>query len=168
MSNLIEKRLRHTKVYKKYSKTESYITKLLVSDSQAMIKIEPNYVFRGTLFRTQQLPVSSRVTQEFGEYIDDIPVASFKDIFAGKICEALNRQHPRDLFDLKLLLENEGITHDLRQAFVVYLACDSRPMNELLNPNRLDIAPAYRKEFYAMTKDSITLDELKAVRETLI
>jgi predicted nucleotidyltransferase component of viral defense system len=29
-----------------------------------------------------------------------MPVVSFADLFAGKIVAALDRQHPRDLFDV--------------------------------------------------------------------
>jgi hypothetical protein len=34
---------------------------------------------------------------------------------------ALDRQHPCDLFDIHFLLQNEGITTGIRQAFLVYL-----------------------------------------------
>ncbi len=33
----------------------------------------------------------------------------------------LDRQHPRDLFDVFLLMNSEGITNDLRKAVIVYL-----------------------------------------------
>lgn len=35
----------------------------------------------------------------------EVPVLSFADLYGGKICAALDRQHPRDLFDIKLLSE---------------------------------------------------------------
>lgn len=108
------------------------------------------------------------VTQQFGEFIDEIPIASFYDTFAGKICATLNRQHPRDLFDIKLLFENEGISDLLRQTFIVYLACDSRPINELLNPNRLDITSLYAREFQDMVVEPVSFNELIDVRERLI
>ena len=60
------------------------------------------------------------------------------------------------------------MTNTLRQTFVVYLACDSRPMNELLNPNRLDISSLYVKEFNRMTTEPVLLDDLIYVREKLI
>ena len=37
-------------------------------------------------------------------------VLSFEDLFAGKMIAALDRQNPRDLFDIHGLLTNEGLT----------------------------------------------------------
>ncbi|WP_456640523.1 nucleotidyl transferase AbiEii/AbiGii toxin family protein [Bradyrhizobium sp. USDA 10063] len=47
---------------------------------------------------------------------------------------ALYRQHPRDLFDVRDLLTNEGISDDLRRAFIVYLISHDRPISELVVP----------------------------------
>ena len=84
-----------------------------------------------------------------------------------KICAALNRQHPRDLFDIKLLLNSDGINADTCKAFVCYVACDSRPISELLNPNRLDISEMYEKEFEGMATIPMELAELLDAREAL-
>ncbi len=65
----------------------------------------------------------------------EIPVLSFADLYGGKICAALDRQHPRDLFDIKLLSEARGLNEEVSQAFVIYLASHNRPMSELLSPN---------------------------------
>jgi hypothetical protein len=69
----------------------------------------------------------------------------------------LDRQHPRDLFDVHLLLRNEGITDDIRRAFVVYLASHDRPMHELLNPTPKNIRRIYENEFAGMTVDPVAL-----------
>ncbi len=163
----IIKRISNVKLNKKLSKNKEHITKLMISNGKSIVKIEPNFIFRGAVIGINKLPISKKITQEFGEFIDDIPIASFNDIYAGKICAALNRQHPRDLFDIKLLFENEGITDLLRQTFVVYLACDSRPIHELLDPNFLDIASLYIKEFKNMTIEPVSLDELITTRRKL-
>jgi hypothetical protein len=55
----------------------------------------------------------------------------------GKIVAALDRQHPRDLFEVRDLLANEGIDETLRKAFIVYLLSHNRPMAELIAPQRL-------------------------------
>ncbi len=93
---------------------------------------------------------------------------SFEDVYAGKICAALDRQHPRDFYDVKLLLENEGISDNLRKTFIVYLISSNRPIVELLNPNRIDIADVFEQEFSGMTNDNVTIDELLKSRENLI
>lgn len=90
------------------------------------------------------------------------------DLYAGKICAALDRQHPRDLFDIKDLLENEGITDDIRQAFIIYMISHARPISEILNPIRKDISQIYMGEFANMTEQKITLAELEDTREKLI
>ncbi len=71
----------------------------------------------------------------------------FQKRVKDEICAALDRQHPRDLFDVKLLLDNEGITDKIRTAFIVYLISHNRPMNELLNPTFQDISHQYTSEF---------------------
>jgi len=144
------------------------VTKIIISDKKSIFKLEPNFIFRGTLFKKEKLLISQKAIEEFGHFIDEIPVASFNDVFAGKICAALKRQHPRDLFDVKLLLENEGINDTLRKTVVVYLASDAKPINELLNPNYLNITSLYEKEFNHMTAKPIAFDELMATRKNLI
>jgi predicted nucleotidyltransferase component of viral defense system len=62
------------------------------------------------------MEVVEEVEQEFG-YVE-MQVASLPDLFAGKICATLDRQHPRYLFDVKFLLENEGLTENLRKTFL--------------------------------------------------
>ncbi len=64
----------------------------------------------------------------------EIPVASLEDVYGGKLVAAMDRQHPRDLFDIMQLLAHEGITAGIRRAFVVYLASHNRPVHEVLFP----------------------------------
>ena len=66
-------------------------------------------------------------------------VVSLPDLFGGKLCAALDRQHPRDLFAVHGLFQHEGLTDDIRRPFVVFLASHDRPMNELLTPNRKEL-----------------------------
>lgn len=90
------------------------------------------------------------------------------DLYGGKLCAALDRQHPRDLFDVKVLLENEGITDEIRKAFIVYLVSHDRPISELLDPARKDFRRIYENEFAGMTVEEVEYDDLIAARETLI
>lgn len=164
----IKDKIQDIKITKQLSKNKEHITKLMVNDGKSIIKIEPNHIFRGTIYESAKLNINDKVTQQFGNFIDAIPIASFNDVYAGKICAALNRQHPRDLFDIKLLFENEGISEQLRKTFVLYLACDSRPINELLDPNLLNISNLYENEFHDMASLFVSLPELLDVREKLI
>ena len=80
---------------------------------------------------------------------------------------ALDRQHPRDLFDVKLLYENEGLTEDLFRVFMVYVASSGRPMHELLAPAEPPFTEAYHAEFTGMTRDHVSLEELDQTRQRL-
>ena len=112
--------------------------------------MEPNLVLRGSVYSPIQAKLCKKAENEF-ELSVSTKVLSTADIYGGKICAALDRQHPRDFFDLKLLLENEGLTDEIRRAFVVYLASHDRPMHELLKPKWKDIKAVFEKEFKGMT-----------------
>lgn len=147
-------------------KKGEFISKIDVQSKHAQIKIEPNFVFRGTIHPIREIEVQPKVS-EILERTVKMQVISFEDLYAGKICATLNRQHPRDLFDMKLLLENEGLSDETRKAFVVYLASDSRPINELLNPNLHDFSLNYKSEFSGMTDIDIGTEELMSIRDYL-
>lgn len=92
----------------------------------------------------------------------------FADLYAGKIVAALDRQHPRDLFDIRDLLANEGVDDRLRKAFLVYLVSHNRPMAEVLAPQRLDISAEYKRGFVGMVDRPVSLADLVKAREDLI
>jgi Nucleotidyl transferase AbiEii toxin, Type IV TA system len=96
-----------------------------------------------------------------------IPVVSLEDVYGGKLVAAMDRQHPRDLFDVMQLFVNEGITPEIRRAFVVYLACHHRPVHEVLFPAQRDLAQAYEGTFRGMTMDPVALDSLLATRDRM-
>ena len=90
------------------------------------------------------------------------------DLYGGKLCAALDRQHPRDLFDVKILMENEGITDKIRTAFIIYPASHDRPMSELLEPKLKDFRPVFEQEFAGMAAVTVEHDERVTVRDRLI
>ncbi len=145
---------------------ENTVTKLLIQSGNTQTKIEVTPVLRGCVYDPQVRTVSRSVEEKIG--FAEILVGSFPDLYGGKIVAALDRQHPRDLFDVRDLFANEGITEDIRRAFIVYLISHDRPMAEVLAPTRLDIEPEYRTNFQGMTQEPIALDELLAARERLI
>lgn len=93
---------------------------------------------------------------------------SFADLYGSKICAALDRQHPRDLFDVHFLLKNEGITEKIRKAFIVYLISHPRPIVELLNPNQQNISDVYHQEFKGMVFEQVSLSDLTQTQNFLI
>ncbi|HEX2869308.1 MAG TPA: nucleotidyl transferase AbiEii/AbiGii toxin family protein [Ignavibacteriales bacterium] len=140
---------------------------LIVSSENAIVKVEPNTTIRGSVYPPGMLKLCSKAEELF-ELSLKVRSLSSEELYAGKICAALDRQHPRDLFDIKLLLENEGITDRLRKAFIVYLISHPRPIEEVLNPNRIDIRDVFAREFKGMTSEDIKLEELLEVRERLV
>jgi len=147
-------------------KGEAGITRLNVRADGAQMKIEVTPVLRGCVYEPETRSVSARVEDEFG--FAEIQVVSFPDLYAGKLVAALDRQHPRDLFDVRDLLANEGISDELRRAFIVYLVSANRPFAELLDPARLDIAEEFARGFDGMTDMPVTVDKLVQAREDLI
>ncbi len=95
-------------------------------------------------------------------------LVSFADLYAGKLVAALDRQHPRDLFDVRDLLANGGIDDALRQTFIVYLLSLDRPMSEVLAPHRKDISQEFMHGFAGMTDKQVSISELVGAREALI
>jgi len=93
---------------------------------------------------------------------------SFEDLYGGKIVAALDRQHPRDLFDVKLLFENEGLTDGVRKAFIVYLISHNRSLMEVLNPGLQDIKTIFESDFVGMTNENVKLYDLLDARAKLI
>jgi predicted nucleotidyltransferase component of viral defense system len=147
-------------------KGERCITRLDVRLDGAQVKIEVTPVLRGCVYDPELRSVSARVEEEFG--FGEIQVVSFADLYAGKIIAALDRQHPRDLFDVRDLLAHEGINDELRRAFIVYLVSSNRPFAELLAPTRIDIAQEFARGFDGMTDTRVTVDDLIGAREQLI
>jgi len=143
------------------------VIRLLVSTGSTRIKIEPNEVIRGSVFPAEERDLTSRAEELF-ELAVTARTLSLADLYGGKICAALDRQHPRDLFDIKILLDNEGITDQIRKAFVVYLASHDRPIHELLDPKRKDVKRIYEQEFAGMPIEEIAYRDLMAARETLV
>ena len=141
-------------------------TKLNIRSGATMVKIETSPVLRGTVFDPQIMTVSDRVQERFG--YAEMNVVAFDDLYAGKIAAALDRQHPRDLFDIRFLLANEGVTDRLFTAFVIYLISHNRPPDELLAPHLLPLEALYHGEYAGMTLENVSLAELHEARSTLI
>lgn len=151
-------------IRKHYS--DGQVIRATVEAPEATIKIEPNTIFRGCVFPTLNRDLVDTAQQRFGLYVR-VRTLSTADLYGGKLCAALDRQHPRDLFDVNVLMETDGITPEIRRAFVVYLAGHNRPMNELLAPHLKDISDLFHVHFQGMTREEVSLDSLTAVQRQL-
>ena len=154
-------------IEEKTEKPSNFTTKLFVKRQNAIVKIEPNQVIRGALFDCEEKDICKKAEDIFEKFVT-IKTLSFAELYGSKICAALDRQHPRDIFDIMLLLQNEGITSEVRKAFLVYLISHNRPISEFLSPNFKDMKQVFEKEFSGMTSFEVKCEELESVRETLV
>jgi len=166
MAARIEAGLPRSRVQLSILSREGAVTKVFVSADGSQIKIEVTPVSRGCVYPPERRVVTDRVEEAFG--YAEVPVVSFPDLYAGKAVAALDRQHPRDLFDIRDLLANEGISDDLRRAFIVYILSHNRPMAEVLVPQLKDLRQEYETGFIGMTTEPVALEELYAARDELV
>ena len=167
IAGAIKKAIAGTRIQETRTHASNRVTRLTVAVGATRIKIEPNEVIRGAVYPAEDRDLTPHAEDLF-ELSVTAQTLSLADLYGGKLCAALDRQHPRDLFDVKLLLDNEGITQEIRKAFVVYLACHDRPMHELLVPKPKNIRRIFENEFAGLTVDEVTYDELIAARDTLV
>lgn len=124
--------------------------KLLVQRARTQIKIEVNPTLRGHLLPTRALSTVPRVEELFEAFVE-MTVVSHGELYGGKLCAALDRQHPRDLFDVRGLLDAEGITDDVRHGLIAGLTGHNRPISDLLSGRMQDRQAAFTAEFAGMT-----------------
>ena len=141
--------------------------KLQVSSPKAQIKVEVNSTGRGTLAEPQKMILCERAQTDFDVFVA-MNVVPFGQLFGGKICAALDRQHPRDLFDVKYLLDNEGFTEEVKQGFILGLISSGRPLHEIIRPNFLDQRATMVNHFEGMSADPFSYEDFEAYREKLV
>ncbi|MFT0849946.1 nucleotidyl transferase AbiEii/AbiGii toxin family protein [Achromobacter sp. F4_2707] len=143
------------------------VTRLVASRGRARVQIETTPVMRGTVHPVRNMVVRPRVEEIFG--FASVQVLSFADLYAGKLAAALSRQHPRDLFDVGLLLEDERTDQLLWRTFLVYLTCSPKPAWEMLAPRvPTDFAAIFDAHFKGMTAEPVEAEALLDVHERLL
>jgi len=168
ISDAIKRSLPEVSIAPKRNPESNTVSGLIVNKKGITVKIEPNLIVRGAVCGTESRELSSKAQRLF-ERSSYVETLSFADLYGGKICAALTRQHPRDLFDIKVLFENEGLTEQIRKAFIVYLISHPRPINEVLNPGLQDLTNIFELEFkHMLIERQVTLKELMDVRKELI
>ena len=143
------------------------VCKLQLDERGVMIKIEVNMVGRGLIGEATKAPLCDAAQEQFDVFCA-MPLVSLGQLYGGKICAAIDRQHPRDLFDVKLLLDNEGFTDEIKRGFLFGLVSSNRPTFELLNPHLLDQRMAFENQFEGMSAIEFSYDEYEATRLQLI
>ena len=167
ISGNISKSIKDTKVKESRNAKTGKLEKLIVSQPGAQIKIEPNPVIRGSVYPCSEMTLTQSAI-DFFEMEIFTKTLSVADLYGGKLVAALDRQHPRDLFDTKLLFETGGITDEIRKAFIVYLASHARPIHEVITPTLLDKENEFEQEFVGMTEIPFSYQDFTTIRDKLI
>ncbi len=166
ISTAIERYIAGASVKASFLKGTGKRCNLLVWQEEISVKIEVTPVFRGSVYPAEFGELSARARAAFG--FARVNLLSFEDLYAGKLCAALDRQHPRDLYDVQLLLDNEGINDRMKNAFLVYLMGHNRPMSELLEPIPQEIGSLYRAEFEGMTYEPVSIERLEKTLNKMV
>ena len=142
-------------------------SKLMVIGPLAEVKVEVNEVFRGTLLPLQQRPLSPATEKEFAQAVT-LPLLATAELYGSKLVAAMDRQHPRDLFDVLVLYNDTGLTPEIVDCFVAYLAGNNRPVHEVLMPRLHPLDATFANQFNGMSRDEVNLETLEQVRARLV
>jgi predicted nucleotidyltransferase component of viral defense system len=141
-------------------------TKLVVENARSQVKVEVNVVFRGTVLPPERHSLTARTADMFSAELE-APLLATAELYGSKLVAAMDRQHPRDLFDVWQMFEAGDFSDDVVECFVVYLAGHNRPTHEVLFGNEKSIAAEYRNTFVGMTTEPVELATLEAARMRL-
>jgi len=133
--------------------------KLLVADRDSQIKVEVNFVFRGTLLPVELRALVSSARNLFTTAME-LPVLAIPELYGSKLVAALDRQHPRDWFDVAAMTDGIGIDAKVVDCFVAYLAGHNRPIHEVLFSNDLPLDEIFNTDFVGLTAVEIPLQRL--------
>jgi len=131
--------------------------KIIVSNGTASIKVEPNYTIRGCLYPPSVYGVCEKAEREYG--YAEMQIISLPELVGGKMCAALDRQHPRDLFDINGFLNDSERNESIIKGFIAMLLSHNRPIHELLNPQEKDRSEVLQKEFAGMTDTKFSIQD---------
>lgn len=141
-------------------------TKIFVRRGRDQVKIEINHVFRGTVFPPESRPLGKTASDLFTVAFS-VPTLAVPELYGSKLVAALDRQHPRDFFDVHGMFQTHGLRPETVECFIAYLAGHNRPVHEVLFSRDLDMEPTFRNEFVGMERTMVTLADLNAARDRL-
>ncbi|MDR2131529.1 MAG: nucleotidyl transferase AbiEii/AbiGii toxin family protein [Odoribacteraceae bacterium] len=142
-------------------------TKLIGNYRGIFVKIEVNAVKRGVIADTVVLPLCQAAQEAFNAFCE-AKIVPLSQLYGGKITAALDRQHPRDLFDVKYMFEYIQSFDEVKQGFMFCLLGSDRPIVEMLSPNLIDQREALNNQFIGMTTISFSYEDYEKTRLSLI
>jgi predicted nucleotidyltransferase component of viral defense system len=140
--------------------------RLSVRSADSQVKVEVNFVFRGTVLMIRLEPLAPSAQDLFTTSVM-LPVLATEELYGSKLVAAMDRQHPRDIFDVMHMLQRFGWMSDVVDCFVAYLAGHNRPVHEVLFGPTKPLEPAFTNEFVGMTRDEVALETLTETQNRL-
>jgi len=141
-------------------------TKLIVEGNRSQVKIEVNAVFRGTVLAPTRRALHPATAERFSSGVE-LPTLAVEELYGSKLVAALDRQHPRDIFDVWQMQLAGGMSEAMLECFVAYLAGHNRPMHEVLFGRDKDFSREFKERFTGMTRDPIELHMLVDARSAM-
>lgn len=141
--------------------------KIFVTYDEAQIKVEVNTINRGC-YSPPELKSLCKRAQEVFDAFCEIKVVDKPHLYGGKICAAFDRQHPRDMFDIREFFKTESFDKDLKKGFFFYLVSSGRLLVEIMSPNLTNQRPAFENQFSGMTTEKFTFEDFENTRLFLI
>lgn len=146
---------------------KSEVSKLILSNGKSVVKVEVNQIKRGCYAKSRWMSLCARAQEEFNSFCE-VQVVEKGHLYGGKICAALDRQHPRDLFDIRYMLDTEELSAAIIKGFIFYLISSNRPISEMLAPQFLDQRIAHENQFAGMTEELFPYGAFEKTRSELI
>ena len=141
--------------------------KLICATPEAMVKIEVNQINRGIIADSELTVLCDKAQETFDKFCE-VRMVSQGQLWGGKINAALDRQHPRDLFDVKNLINEVGYSTEIKEGFIFFLLCGKRPIHELLKPHSVNQSAVFESQFSGMTDNTFGYDDYINTRKSLI
>jgi predicted nucleotidyltransferase component of viral defense system len=163
----VESKIPGSKVKSSKRISQNDEAKIYIERNGVTVKVEANPVIRGSLYSTNARTLQTAAVEEF-EVELEMTVANLGDLYGGKLAAALDRQHPRDLFDVFLLMQNEGLTDKIKNGLICYLLSHKRPIHEVINPTLRDQGELFEREFTGMTSVPFTYANFEETRSHMI
>lgn len=160
MKVAIERAIPQTRVVHK-----SDVWKLQCTHNGAMVKIEVNGTNRGILGEVEIRELSSKAKEEFQANCK-ARIVPYSQLYGGKILAALNRQHPRDMFDCKYM-KDEKFERVKEGLFLCLLGSD-KPIIESLCPNPINQEEALENQFKGMSAIPFSYTDYEQARKAIV
>lgn len=141
--------------------------KLFCTVGNSTVKIEVNTINRGIISNIEPLLLCNAAQQKFDCFFE-MNLVPEEQLFGGKIVAALDRQHPRDLFDTMKLLDRDGLNDKIMEGFLFCLLSSNRPLHEILNPFFANYEQTLNIQFKGMTSENFTYQMYENERERLM